>query len=454
MDLKLARWTGLAWTVQTVDATGTVGYDASLALGSNGYPCISYVDFTNSSLKYASSRAAPPTGSIIINNGDAYVNSATVNLSLTYIAYGSTVSHVRYSNDGIWDTEIWELPATSKVWTLNSGDGTRVVYFQIKDSDGMLSSTYSDTIIVNTSAPTGSIVINSGNTYAASTSVILSLTYSSGSSGVLQVRYSNDGIWDTEIWELPTPSRAWNLTLGDGEKTVYFQVSDSAGTLSSTYSDSIILDTSPPQGSIRINSGAAYTNATIVNLTLYAVDAGSGVSQMRFQNDGGAWSIWEPYATSKSWNLSSGDGAKNVYVQFRDMANLTVTAYHTITLDVTPPTANAGLNQIGMIGSAVVFNGSGSYDNLGIASYFWDFGDGSTGIGVTPTHTYAIAGNYTVRLMVKDLAGNSSASSSTVTVEVVVPEFPSTMILVLFTMLASALAAKFGRKQTQAKQVS
>jgi hypothetical protein len=234
-------------------------------------------------------------------------------------------------------------------------------------------------------------------------------------------------------------------------KTVYYQVKDNAG-LSSAYSDTIVLDTSPPQGSIQINNGAAYTNGTGVGLALSAVDAVSGVSQMRFSEDGSAFSDWEPYSTSKSWSLQAGDGMKNVYVQYKNRAELIVTAYDSITLDMTLPVADAGQSQNVEVGQSVAFNGSGSSDNMGIASYTWNFGDGSTGTGAAPTHTYSSEGTYTVNLTVTDMAGNTAASSSTVSVTLVIPEFPSSASLVLFFMLASALALSFRERRTFGKQ--
>ena len=99
---------------------------------------------------------------------------------------------------------------------------------------------------VDTISPTGSIVINAGATYAPSTSVALTLTYTDATSGVSQVRFSNDNIWDTEPWEDSTVARAWTLPAGDGTKTVYYQIKDRAGLLSSVYSDTIILDVTPP----------------------------------------------------------------------------------------------------------------------------------------------------------------------------------------------------------------
>ena len=233
---------------------------------------------------------------------------------------------------------------------------------------------------------------------------------------------------------------------GDGAKTIYYQVKNNAE-LISTFSDTILLDTLPPTGSIIINGGATYSNSTSVTLGLVASDATSGVSQVRFSNDG-VWDSesWESFAATKSWTLTSGDEIKNVYYEIKDKAGGTSTFSSFIFLDMTLPVADAGQPQSAMVGQSVAFNGGGSTDNLDIASYSWDFGDGGTGSGVTPTHTYSSVGSFTVKLMVKDLAGNSAAGKATVTVEVVIPELPSAAVLVLFVMLASALAVVFRTK--------
>ena len=46
----------------------------------------------------------------------------------------------------------------------------------------------------------------------------------------------------------------------------------------------------------------------------------------------------------------------------------------------------------------------------GIASYFWDFGDGFTSFASNPTHTYTIQGNYTVKLIITTNDGCSDSS--------------------------------------------
>jgi len=66
------------------------------------------------------------------------------------------------------------------------------------------------------------------------------------------------------------------------------------------------------------------------------------------------------------------------------------------------------------VGTTVYFDASASTGN--ILTYEWNFGDETTGTGVTPSHTYHKTGTYTVTLTVKDVAGNNDADQLTVTV--------------------------------------
>lgn len=57
------------------------------------------------------------------------------------------------------------------------------------------------------------------------------------------------------------------------------------------------------------------TEDTSVNLYLY----GAGwAREMRFGNDQSTWSGWQAFSSGKTWNLSSGNGLKTVYVQLRN----------------------------------------------------------------------------------------------------------------------------------------
>ncbi|HMK93776.1 MAG TPA: hypothetical protein VK536_00095 [Candidatus Limnocylindrales bacterium] len=100
----------------------------------------------------------------------------------------------------------------------------------------------------------------------------------------------------------------------------------------------IKLDETPPQGSIRIDSDAAYTPSTDVTLTVNATDQISGISQIRFSNDE-TWnqSTWQPYTSTCNWQLTSGDGVKTVYCQIEDNAGLITTLSSSIILNTIQP---------------------------------------------------------------------------------------------------------------------
>jgi PKD repeat protein len=62
--------------------------------------------------------------------------------------------------------------------------------------------------------------------------------------------------------------------------------------------------------------------------------------------------------------------------------------------------------------SLVTFDASASLSDVPIVAYSWDFGDGMTGSGVSPQHTYRSAGSYDVSVVVTDEKGRASSPCS------------------------------------------
>ncbi len=78
-----------------------------------------------------------------------------------------------------------------------------------------------------------------------------------------------------------------------------------------------------------------------------------------------------------------------------------------------PPTASFSFSCTNL---SCGFNGSASGDTDGtVTSYAWNFGDGTTGSGATPSKTYTTAGTRTVTLTVTDNGGATGTTSQSVT---------------------------------------
>ena len=87
-----------------------------------------------------------------------------------------------------------------------------------------------------------------------------------------------------------------------------------------------------------------------------------------------------------------------------------------------PPVAAITGPYTGPEGASVSMAGTGSMDPDGDAlTYLWSFGDGSTGSGLSVSHTYAQDGNYNVRLIVRDVRNLADTITTTATISNVAP---------------------------------
>ncbi|THB76174.1 MAG: hypothetical protein D3926_18535 [Desulfobacteraceae bacterium] len=266
-----------------------------------------------------------PTGSIVVNGGDAYTNSQTVELTLSASDSASGVSQMCFGNFGESWTP-WETYGTVKTWLLKDIEGWRRVYVRFKDHAGNTNGTaqYYDAITLDRIRPTGDISINSEESYTNSRGVTLTLTADDSGSGVSEMLVANLGV-SGSVWEPLTGTKAWELKDLDENQYVGVMYKDRANNLSYTYIDSIILDRIEPTGTVVINSGDPQTWVRYVTLGLNASDS-NGLDGMRFSNNNLNWCPWEPFMTTKTdWCMTAHGGmfrpgVKTVYVQFMDPA--------------------------------------------------------------------------------------------------------------------------------------
>jgi PKD repeat protein len=117
-------------------------------------------------------------------------------------------------------------------------------------------------------------------------------------------------------------------------------------------------------------------------------------------------------------------GSYTVQLTVTDSAGASNTTSQKVTVLDEAPTASFTTAGAGVPApnQAITFNAGGSNDPDGtIASYTWDFGDGTTGTGAAPTHAYGQPGTYTVRLTVRDSAGQTASTSEVLTVHAAPP---------------------------------
>jgi len=84
-----------------------------------------------------------------------------------------------------------------------------------------------------------------------------------------------------------------------------------------------------------INREAYETETRQVNLYMYGSDWPA--AEMRFRNEDGAWSNWQPYQANLAWTLSAGNGAKTVNAEIRNSSGVVRSAGDTILLNGTGP---------------------------------------------------------------------------------------------------------------------
>ena len=141
-----------------------------------------------------------------------------------------------------------------------------------------------------------------------------------------------------------TGSFSWQFPLGTGgTQTVYAQVLSLDGTISSSFSASILelINATPPVIQMQLNNGQPTTSSTTVPVTLSIQGSGfsNGQGQIRFQVDGGTWTAWQAYTPTTTVTIPAVVGSHTVTVEAKDSNGLTSDASGKIAYVTSTPQA-------------------------------------------------------------------------------------------------------------------
>jgi len=278
-----------------------------------------------------------PTGTVVVNDGEAYTNDSEVVVTVTPASGVTDIANIRYSVNGAAPTTI--VYTTSFTIDVGSTDEEKVIMIQLIDKAGNGSPEYSAAVTLDTEPPTGTVAINGGAAYVKEAEVTLNFTLGVDVDDEVKVQFSNDDqSWSAQ--QSYSASTSYTLSTGDGNKTVYVRFIDRAGNIG-TAQASIVLDTTAPIGTISINNNAQFSNSLELEITLTTPDP-SDIAGIQFSSDGTTWSALEAYKNSNQL-IVVGNGEKTVHVKFVDKAGNEFTTSSSIYVDTVKPVVSISI---------------------------------------------------------------------------------------------------------------
>jgi hypothetical protein len=329
----------------------------------------------------------------------------------------SGVASTEYKVDaGTWTTGGSVIvPAPSD----GSNNGSHTVQYRSTDNAGNVETAKSNTVNIVTTAPTTSVSGADGAWHSSA----VTLTFSSGSPGVVATEYSLDGgtTWITGgSVVIAAPADGSN----DGTHTVLYRSRNGAGLVETAKSCAVKIDVAAPTTTASGFDGAWHNSP--VTLGFAGSDAGSGVASTEYRVDGGAWTAGASVIVPAPSD-GSNDGTHTVQYRSTDvMGHTEVAKSASIKIDGGAPTTAVTGADSAWHSADVALAFAGSDPGSGVASTEYKIDGGAWTAGTSVTIPAAADGSndgvHTVRYRSTDVAGNvEDAGSCEVKIVTVAP---------------------------------
>jgi PKD repeat protein len=226
--------------------------------------------------------------------------------------------------------------------------------------------------------------------------------------------------WTTPDASSPTYKAMKMYRNYDGNKSIFGDVSVSA--------------TGPNPDNLSVFAAERSVDGALTIMVISKYLSGSTPATVNLANfpHNGTAQVWQLSATNAINRLADLSFASNSFTATLPPQSITLFVLPVATGNQAPMAVMAAAPTSGLAPVTVSFDGSSSSDADGtIVSFAWNFGDGTTGSGMTASHTYPTAGTYTARLTVTD--NQTASSSTTMTIQVnpnttTIPVAPSNLV--------------------------
>jgi PKD repeat protein len=297
------------------------------------------------------------------------------------------------------------IAATSGAHTY-SAPGTYVVTATVTDNNGATGTATATVMAEANQAPVASIAVTP-STGTAPVMVTASTVASTDSDGT--VVNSTIDFGDGTVANGPVASHTYNNA---GIYTVKGTVKDKGG-LAATSSTTVTVS-----AAAFVVNAVSPTDASSITGPAHFVattSSGSPVTAIRVYVDN--VSVYAVNASSLDTTLTLTPGSHYVVLQAWNQAGQVAKTPLHITVANQPPSASLVVTPSGGVAPVVVSARASGTDADGtVMAMSIDFGDGTVVNGATGTHTYTVAGTYTVTAKVTDNSGATATAKSTVSV--------------------------------------